>query len=330
MAGLGGLILKSYVSISEQSLHVSVRSVPIKKYNTADRDKTVDQGLVSVFDKIREALKGKAELPAPVVERKQADVPMVTPFSDVASEVSGDRKQSPDIVKGDIDHSGHMRILARNDGDASKLGIDALAGSRNRMTVRYGQDDISGYLSGNGVLEIMTITKNGETLAAFPVSLAGRPNTARVTQVIECNNTYEGQVEAFLNGGTTTFFDVLYFRNRNTYFPGKDVRILLTGIAYVLSRSRPASDKKQGDDDILVRYENGDIDDYVFRGIVQGVKDVTAFGKRAVVMKTEARTGHDAKPVELYVCATENAITEKINPGDRITGIIWLQGFMVN
>jgi len=286
-----------------------------------------------MFDRIRDVLKGKADVPVNSPqsrERIQIETPVMLPFVDSTAEAGGDRIRNPDILKGDIDHSGHLRILVRNDEEASRLSIDALAASRDRKTVRYGTDDLAGYLSGQGSLEIVNIAKNGETLATYPIFPVGKPCQARITQITECQNTYEGQLEVYLNEGTITFFDTLYFKNRNSYFAGKDVRLLMSGIAYVLSRVRTqATDMKTGDDDMLVRYENGDVDDYVFRGVVQGVKDVTAFGKKAVILKTAVKTSHDAKPMEIYICATSNALAEKISPGDHVSGIVWIQGFIL-
>ena len=290
-----------------------------------------------MFDKLREALKGKAAVapakdvqPQPAKERSQIEAPVVLPFTDSTIDMGGERIRQPDILKGDVDHAGHLRILARNDEEAGKLCIDALAASRDRKTVHYGTDDIAGYLSGKSELEILTLTKNGETFAAYPLFPVGRPAPARITQIIECNNTYEGQLEVYLNDGTVTFFDSLYFRNRSSYYPGKDVRVLISGIAYVLSKVRTQSHAtKAAAEEVLVRYENGDVDDYVFRGVVEGVKDTTVFGKKAVIIKTTARTGPDSAPFELYLCATSSAISEKISPGDYISGIIWLQGFVV-
>jgi CRISPR/Cas system-associated protein Cas5 (RAMP superfamily) len=125
----------------------------------------------------------------------------------------------------------------------------------------------------------------------------------------------------------------LYFRNKNTYFPGKDARVLLSGIAYVLSKTRAVPDNKAGgresaDSDLAFHYENGDRDDYVFRGSVKDVREYEVLGKKARVLKVAFRTGADSV-IDLYVCATENAIREKIRKGDHVSGIIWLQGFVL-
>lgn len=288
-------------------------------------------GAVSLFDRLRDMLKGKADTKA--IERHQIDVPVVEPFTDSTVEPGSDHIRPPDILKEDINHSGHMRIVARNNEEAEKLSVNALATALDRKTIRYGNDDVSGYMSDKNTLGILTLMKNGETIAAYPVLKAGKPWQARLTQVLECNNTYEGQLEIFVNGGALTFFDSLYFKNRSTYFPARDVQVIVSGIAYVLSRTRAATDagtKKQGADDMLVRYENGDVDDYVFRGTVAGVKDMLVLGKKAAIIRTTIRTSHDGQPLEFYICATSSAISEKINPGDHISGIIWLQGYVVS
>ncbi|HUL61781.1 MAG TPA: hypothetical protein VLT35_01860, partial [Methanocella sp.] len=114
--------------------------------------------------------------------------------------------------------------------------------------------------------------------------------------------------------------------HKGAYAPGRDVRVLLAGVAYVLARSRggPATE-----DSLLVRYEGGDLDDHVFRGTAQDVHEFTALGRKAWAIRTSLRLGPDSPPRDFYICATAAALQEKISPGDRISGIVWLQGFVL-
>jgi|AGTN01.2.fsa_nt_gi hypothetical protein len=230
------------------------------------------------------------------------------------------------MFRGNVDHSGHLRLLARNDVDAAKLCLDAMTGSRQRLTVKYDTTtEVSGYLTGDSMLDLMTITKSGDTLAAYPIFKAGSPWPARISRTTERENGFEGQIEVFADGGTLSFFDAMYFRNKNTYAPGQNVRVLLGGIAYVLARSRgPAVE-----DAMIVRHEDGDIDDHVFQGTALDVYEFMALGRKAWAIKTSLRLGHDSPPREFYICATTSALQEKVSPGDRISGIIWLQGFVL-
>jgi hypothetical protein len=118
----------------------------------------------------------------------------------------------------------------------------------------------------------------------------------------------------------------MYFRNKGVYAPGRDVRALLAGIAYVMARSHGGPAVEDG---LIVRYEGGDVDDHVFRGTALDVFEFTAMGRRAWAIKTSLRLGHDRTPRDFYICATASALQEKISPGDRISGIVWLQGFVV-
>jgi hypothetical protein len=289
-----------------------------------------------LFDKIRDALK-KPEKLLPVSRAQQAKPqpqpalnvppPVVEPFTGTTTETAAPDMRQPDSFKGNIDHSGHLRLLARNDAGAVKLSIDALTGSRQRLTVLYGAAaEVSGYMTGYSMLDVMTITRSGDTIAAYPVFNAGSLWPARITRITECENAFEGQIETFVDGSTLNFFDTMYFRSKSTYAPSKDVRVLLSGIAYVLARSRggPAAE-----DGLIVRYEGGDIDDHVFRGTAQDVYEFTAMGRRAWAIKTSLRLGHDSPPRDFYICATASALQEKISPGDRISGIVWLQGFVL-
>ena len=114
--------------------------------------------------------------------------------------------------------------------------------------------------------------------------------------------------------------------------------MLLSGIAYVLTRMKGiAVEDKNGkkaqknnvhDQELAFRHENGDMDDYVFKGKVKDVREFKVMGKSARVINVPLRIGADSV-IDIYVCATENAIKEKIHKGDYVSGIMWLQGFIL-
>jgi hypothetical protein len=292
-----------------------------------------------LFDRIRDALKNPEQYlpvprmpprPAPRAQPQQernVRPPAIEPFTGTTKETAAPQLRQPDMFKGNIDHSGHLRLLARNDAEAVRVSIDAMTASRQRLTVTCGEAvEVSGYMTGESMLDVMTITKNGDTVAAYPVFKAGDPWPARITRTTECEDGFEGQIEVFTDGSPLNFFDTLYFRRKGAYAPGQDVKVLLSGIAYVMARSRggPAAE-----DGLIVRYEGGDTDDHVFRGTALDVFEFMAMGRRAWAIKTSLRLGHDSPPRDFYICATSSALQEKISPGDRISGIIWLQGFVL-
>lgn len=264
-------------------------------------------------------------------EEPPGKLPVVQSFFNMDTEAAPAPVHKPDHIKMDIDHAGHMRVIARSDTDVKALEAIALQATREKKTVIYGDDVVSAYISEFPCMKLITLTKNADTLCSFPFFNTGRPVDVRLTEITECRNGYEGQLEAYVKGSVITFFDALYFKNKNTYFPGKDARVLLAGIAYVLSNKRMAGDKKAHENvesDLAFRYENGDLDDYVFRGRVKDVLECQVPGTKAQVIRVDFRTGADSV-IDLYVCATENAIREKIHKGDHVSGIIWLQGFVV-
>lgn len=294
-----------------------------------------------MFNRIRGILGSGEQKPE---EPQAVELPEIKPFNDMSIESGPAAIRKPDHVKMDINHSGHMRIVAKNDADAAMVGAEALKSARDKKTINYNEDAISGYLSDQPYLKFLTVTKNSETLCTYPVFDVGKPLAARITNVIECENGYEGQLEVYANGAPVNLFDAMYFKGKNTYAPGKDIRVLISGISYVLTRtgrskpqdkSRSKSNEKKakkheilGDADIAIRYENGDIDDYVFRGVVQEVREFEVLGKKAQAFRTTLRIRGDST-INIYVCATENAIREKLQKGDHVSGIVWLQGFIV-
>lgn len=241
----------------------------------------------------------------------------------------------PDHLKLSISHAGHMRVVARNDGEASRVGVEALRLTRDKKTILYGEDRISAYLSDFPYLKFITLTKNSDVLCTFPFFNIGTPIDVRITEITECENGCEGQLEIYTKGSAITFFDALYFKNKNTYFPGKDSRVLLSGIAYVLTKVKgiPEAGKspkahESTDSDLAFRYENGDVDDYVFRGKIEEAREFTVLDKKAQVIRVPLRIGVDTV-IDIYVCATEHAIREKLQKGDYVSGIVWLQGFTI-
>ncbi|HEY3421508.1 MAG TPA: hypothetical protein VGK13_00015 [Methanocellaceae archaeon] len=294
-----------------------------------------------MFDRIKGIFGAEEDEP----EELPVELPEVKPFSDMTMETGSEKLRKPDHKKLNINHAGHMRIVARNDEDGIRVGAEALRTARDKKTIYYGEDTISGYLSDMNYLKFLTITGNNDNISSYPVFNIGKPLPARITDVTECENGYEGQLEVYVNGAPVEIFDTMYFKNKNTYVPDKDVTVLISGVAYVLSRiSQPKpldkkdkkiKDKKSpkaefmGDADLAFRYENGDVDDYVFRGFVQEVREFEVMGKKAQAIKTTLRLRGDSA-IEIYVCATENAIREKLQKGDHISGIVWLQGFIVS
>ena len=258
-----------------------------------------------------------------------ARLPVVPPFASTEPETAPERIHKPGRIRTDIDHTGHMRVIAHNDADAKALGTATLQATREKKTVVYGEDIVSAYLADFACLKFITITGNSDTLCSFPFFNMGTPADARITEIIECKNGYEGQLGVYVKGSVINFFDALYFKNRNTYFPGKDARVLISGIAYVLTKKRAGKTVPEpADSDLAFHYDNGDVDDYVFRGKVLDVKEYRVLDKRVQVIKVAFRTGADSV-LDLYVCVTANALRETIVPGDHVSGILWLQGFVV-
>ncbi len=292
-----------------------------------------------MFNKLKNILSG----PEKRVEGPPAELPEARPFESMEAESAPAPAHKPGRIRADINHAGHMRAVAKNDAEAARLEAEVINCTKDKKTITYGEDAVSAYLLESPYLKLMTLTKNGETLCTFPFFSVGRPVDARITRVAECRNGYEGQVEIYAKGSALTFFDALYFKNKGKYSPGKDARVLISGIAYVLTRVKgiPEDDgqgkkdaqkaQKNGtqDQELAFRHENGDVDDYVFRGKVLEVREFGVQGKSAQAIRVPLRIGADSA-IDIYVCATGNAIKEKIREGDLVSGIVWLQGFILD
>ena len=91
-----------------------------------------------MFNRIKGIFGAEEETPDEPVE-----LPEVKPFSDMSMETGPEQLRKPDHRKLNINHAGHMRIIARNDEDEIRVGSEALRTARDKKTMSYGEDTIS-------------------------------------------------------------------------------------------------------------------------------------------------------------------------------------------
>lgn len=194
----------------------------------------------------------------------------------------------------------------------------------------------------------------------FPFFPDGIELPLELKQVIVWKNKVEAQIEAYLGYSIITFYDSRFIYNRLWYESGKDYTFNITGIAY---EARPAETmelsfkpnpdevkwqeiiaKEKGLPEpeiqekiklenaaILVPLENGDIDEYFFRGKINSVKklDRDMLGQKGYLADVVVlRLDEDER--ELRILITEKVWKGERPPkeGDEIEGFLWLQGYL--
>ncbi len=72
------------------------------------------RGPLYLFNKLKNILSGPVKKEEPPVE-----LPYVRPFDSMEAEPAPAPAHKPDRVKADINHAGHMRIIAKNDEESA-------------------------------------------------------------------------------------------------------------------------------------------------------------------------------------------------------------------
>ena len=193
---------------------------------------------------------------------------------------------------------------------------------------------------------------------AYPFAPGGMAYDLHLTAIHDFENGAEGQVSGRVKDiGRVTFFDTLFWLNRNTYRPGANYKMYFSAIAYQIE---PAGDvaavterlgatvaipdmREQPEESgatnlpattsaalpVLAKRETGDMDEYDFLSPVRYASEFQ-FGrdKLFVVGITLMQRGAETIDVDLYV--SPHIMPKRYQPqvGEYVTGRLWLQGHM--
>lgn len=178
-------------------------------------------------------------------------------------------------------------------------------------------------------------------------------------RVITWKNKIEAQIEANWGCSIIEFYDTRFIYNRLWYEAEREYEFILTGIAY---KAKPAIfmeipfdqnpdevawqrkiSKEKGlpepeipkkikleNTAIFIPIENGDIDEYQFRGKVKKVErlDREMLGQKCYVADFTVMRFEDNDEKDLKILITEKVWEGERPPvsGDEIEGFLWLQG----
>jgi len=210
-----------------------------------------------------------------------------------------------------------------------------------------------------GVLMVIKPSEQSNALESFfPFVGKGAEHTITINRVHVWHGGFEAQISAKLGSNLISFFDPLYVINREWYVSGNQYQFILTGLAYSCRKAKnltmdvrlPEDARKAilealGDEaedvDIdtlhtqgmagLLPTEEGDIDEYEFRGPVKAVEGIEMLGQPAWKLRTtvtrDLETNDD---VDLDIIVTHKAWEGGKPPkvGEDIEGFLWLQGFL--
>ncbi len=210
-----------------------------------------------------------------------------------------------------------------------------------------------------GMMLVIRLEEYGvnELISAYPWVSEGVQHQILLEKVLPWNNRLEAQIEATIKGMSITFFDTLYSQHKAFYRTGRYYSFILAGFAYSCAVFEPKPfeitdptsirilrNTGQGEEANLsqVKVETKgmaallpipewDRDDYWFQAPVKEVTETELLGKKTwQIRATVLRDLDENSDIDLYIYVTENTLADGNvpNPGDDITGRMWLLGYM--
>lgn len=167
--------------------------------------------------------------------------------------------------------------------------------------------------------------EDSRLLAAFPVVLEGTRHTLTLGAARLREPGFEAVVPATTaHGDLLAYFDVAHLHPWNEWLPGEAVPIHLAALAY-----RLGPDRGEREAPGLVPVAGGTCDEFAFRGQIQSVARVSAWGQelhRLTLSLAPTAPGRPALELPLLVAPHRLTPAYRPRPGDAVAGVLWLQG----
>jgi tetratricopeptide (TPR) repeat protein len=232
---------------------------------------------------------------------------------------------------------------------ASRVGTPADAG----FLFAYPSE---GVILGGILIMATPFSESKEVWSAYPYVTQGDSVRFEVVSLEEWSNGVEGSVVVHRGGGgDLTFFDPFFFENKNIYRNNHEYEYILSGFAckikkteqvvhrissgaaYEMERLRRQEEgdpMQEGDTYDVVIGERSTIlsdipeypSEYQFFVPVDGVETTEFLGEKIIVIRTHINDEKRAIPLKIF--AARHLLEGEIQPGDLVTGYLWLQGFL--
>lgn len=214
----------------------------------------------------------------------------------------------------------------------------------------------SGIILGGILVVLNPLTGDKEVWSGYPYVPEGDPVGLEVISLEEWNNGVEGSVIVNRGGGgELTFFDPLFFENKNVYLKDTEYEFILSGFAcrivktekivhkmtsgagYEMERMRreqngdPMKDGETYDVEIgehstIMSQSREYPGEYEFIMPVEGVEYTEFLGEKIVIVRTHINDEKRDIPLKIY--AAKHLLEEEVRPGDLVAGYLWLQGYL--
>ena len=197
-------------------------------------------------------------------------------------------------------------------------------------------DNLALYHSSYGQIENIAIVKDRELLTLFPQLLTKKTLPITLKSIVEWTPT-DG-LEAHIKGsGRDTFglgfFATDYAKNREIYKKGGTLEIALSAFAYVVEKGGISDSNESSEvlfaEDFCGYFPSQEIDDgygFEFIGKLLSIETMNYRDEKFYIMEVKLINDNELEFILPMAVNVKNVRDEKIEVGDSISGVFWLQG----
>lgn len=248
-----------------------------------------------------------------------------------SSPETGSNRGSDDGAKSG-GHGSHWDTLVEGDPEIKRTVMRTIENGELLDGPAVEEREITGHRAGDGPVETVGVTADGQIWTAYPV-VEGVTHEMAIDGLIPWANGVEAQLRGRLGPAELNFFPTNFFAESDEAFGGER-RVELAALAYDCGPVEAETIRDESGDELstegmaaLLPFERGDADDYAFQTRVKEA-EVTSFDDRAVyrLLVSLFRT-EDGEDVDVSLYASEHVLGEYVpEVGDDVAGILWLQG----
>jgi len=284
---------------------------------------------MGIFDRLRDAVGGDAD-------------PGRGSSGDLAGR--GDGSADPGVDRGsgsgragtDDDrktgsHGSHWDTLIRDNATVRESILATVEDGETREGIPVGGDRVTAHVHPTGgPIRTVAISVGGEVVTAYPVGDGSRREVT-LDRVIPWANDVEAQLSFDCRGSRLAAFDTGYFfRGADSYDVGASYRTDLAAFVYDLEGvDDPDRGTRPDDFAEFLRFDGGDVDDYVFRTRLEGGTETTFAGNTVYRLQAPFFVADGETVTVTFYVADHATGGYRPTAGDDVEGVCWLQGRVV-